>query len=157
MLFRSTWEALSGKKVNTEVWEEIDQVKHVSLGDLADYIVIAPATADLIARLTQGRADDLLTNTFLASTARKMIVPAMHPKMWLNEATQENIRVLRSRGIFVMDPAIGRLTGADSGVGRFPDTTHILNTFFQNLANEKDLANKKILIDRKSTRLNSSH
>ena len=88
---KATWEALSGKTVHTQVWESVEKVNHVSLGDKADYIIVAPATADLIARIANGRADDLLTNTILASTAPKLLVPAMHPKMWLNPATQAKI------------------------------------------------------------------
>ena len=149
---RATWEALSGKRVFTEVWENVENVNHVSIGDSADYIVIAPATADLIARLAMGRADDLLTNTVLASTAKKLIVPAMHPKMWLNSATVSNVSTLRSRGFIVMEPAIGRLTGKDSGIGRFPENTEILNKFFQELANNRDLLGVKILITIGGTR-----
>ena len=149
---RATWEALSGKRVFTEVWENVENVNHVSIGDSADYIVIAPATADLIARLAMGRADDLLTNTVLASTAKKLVVPAMHPKMWLNSATVSNVATLRSRGFIVMEPAIGRLTGKDSGIGRFPENTEILNKFFQELANNRDLLGVKILITIGGTR-----
>ena len=148
----ATWEALSGKKVSTQVWEEIEHVNHVSIGDSADYIVIAPATADLIARLAMGRADDLLTNTVLASTAKKFLVPAMHPKMWLNPATKANVETLRKRNFVVMEPAVGRLTGKDSGIGRFPETTDILNKFFSEIAVEKDLTDLKILITAGGTR-----
>ena len=106
---QATWEALSGKPVHTQVWEAVDQVNHVSLGDRANYIIVAPATADLIARIANGRADDLLTNSILASSAPKLIVPAMHPKMWLNAATQTNVIRLRQLGFIVMEPASGRL------------------------------------------------
>ena len=121
----ATWEALSGKEVNTEVWEAVPKVNHVNIGDKADYILIAPATADLIARMAAGRADDLLTNSVLASSAPKMVVPAMHPRMWLNAATQINVAKLRELGFLVMEPASGRLTGSDSGIGRFPETSEI--------------------------------
>ena len=150
----ATWEALSGKKVSTQVWENVEKVNHVQIGDLADFIVIAPATADLIARIATGRADDLLTNTVLASTAKKMLVPAMHPKMWLNPATIENVKTLRSRGFVVMEPAVGRLTGSDSGIGRFPETGEIINNFFKELANELDLTGIKFLITLGGTREN---
>lgn len=150
----ATWEALSGKKVSTQVWENVEKVNHVQIGDLADFIVIAPATADLIARIATGRADDLLTNTVLASTAKKMLVPAMHPKMWLNPATIENVKTLRSRGFVVMEPAVGRLTGSDSGIGRFPETGEIINNFFKELANELDLKGIKFLITLGGTREN---
>ena len=149
---RATWEALSGKPVYTEVWEAIDQVNHVALGDKSEYIIIAPATADLIARLAHGRADDLLTNTVLASDAKKLIVPAMHPKMWLSEATQQNLSILKSRGFDVMMPAIGKLTGKDSGIGRFPDTSAILDLFQNEISIKPDLLGKKILITAGGTR-----
>ena len=149
---KATWEALSGSPVYTEVWEAVDQVNHVKLGDNAEYIIIAPATADLIARLSSGRADDLLTNTVLASSAVKLLVPAMHPKMWLNAATQSNVAKLRELGFLVMDPASGRLTGADSGIGRFPETSEILNIFNTQLAVKQDLTGKRILVTAGGTR-----
>ncbi len=149
---KATWEALSGKAVNTEVWEEVAGVNHVKIGDSAQYILIAPATADLIARIAAGRADDLLTNSVLASSAPKMIVPAMHPKMWLNSATQSNVAKLRELGFLFMDPASGRLTGADSGIGRFPETSEILNIFNTQLAVKQDLTGKRILVTAGGTR-----
>jgi phosphopantothenoylcysteine decarboxylase/phosphopantothenate--cysteine ligase len=149
---KATWEALSGKAVNTEVWEEVAQVNHVKIGDSAQYILIAPATADLIARIAAGRADDLLTNSVLASSAPKMIVPAMHPKMWLNVATQNNVAKLRELGFLVMDPSSGRLTGADSGIGRFPETSEILNIFNTQFAVKQDLAGRRILVTAGGTR-----
>lgn len=149
---KATWEALSGKKVNTEVWEEVDKVNHVALAQRSEYILIAPATADLIARLANGRADDLLTNTVLASDAPKMIVPAMHPKMWLNPATQENIAKLEAKGFHVMSPAIGRLTGSDSGIGRFPEISAIIEKFETEVSVVKDLQNIRILITAGGTR-----
>ena len=149
---KATWEALSGRAVHTEVWEAVDQVNHVKLGDKSDYIVIAPATADLIARLASGRADDLLTNSVLASSAPKLIVPAMHPKMWFNAATQKNIETLRGLGFVVMNPAEGKLTGKDSGIGRLPDTAEILDLFNSEIAVKQDLVGKKILITTGGTR-----
>lgn len=149
---KATWEALSGKKVNTQVWEEVSSVNHVKIGENAEYILIAPATADLIARIAAGRADDLLTNSVLASSAPKMIVPAMHPKMWLNAATQINVAKLRELGFLVMEPASGRLTGLDSGIGRFPDTSEILNIFNTQLAVKQDLVGKRILVTAGGTR-----
>ena len=128
---RTTWEALSGRPVRTEVWEDAGSVSHVSLGDKADLLIIAPATADLIARVASGRADDLLTTTVLATSAPILFVPAMHPAMWLNAATQENVETLRRRGYIVMEPEVGRLTGRDSGVGRFPETTAIITRFWK--------------------------
>lgn len=148
----ATWEALSGKAVTTQVWENVEEVKHVSLADTAEAIIIAPVTADLLARLAQGRADDLLTNVISASKAPKFLVPAMHPQMWLNETTQENVRVLRSRGFAVMQPDTGRLTGDDSGVGRFPETSEIIANFLEHIGSVQDLKGKKFLISAGGTR-----
>ena len=125
----ATWEALSGKSVNTQVWQEVEKVNHVSLADSAEAVIIAPTTADLLARLVQGRADDLLTNVVAATSKPKFLVPAMHPQMWLNPTTQANVEILKSRGFAVMQPATGRLTGSDSGVGRFPETAEIIAAF----------------------------
>ena len=149
---QATWEALSGKPVHTQVWEAVDQVNHISLGDRANYIIVAPATADLIARIANGRADDLLTNSILASSAPKLIVPAMHPKMWLNAATQTNVKKLRQLGFIVMEPASGRLTGKDSGVGRFPDTSEIIEKFMNEIQVKPDLLGKRVLITAGGTR-----
>ena len=149
---KATWEALSGKTVHTQVWESVEKVNHVSLGDKADYIIVAPATADLIARIANGRADDLLTNTILASTAPKLLVPAMHPKMWLNPATQANVSKLREMGFVILEPATGRLTGNDSGVGRFPDTSTIIEKFTNEILVKPDLVRKRILITAGGTR-----
>jgi phosphopantothenoylcysteine decarboxylase/phosphopantothenate--cysteine ligase len=148
----ATWEALSGRPVTTTVWEKVDEVRHVSLGSSSDFIIIAPATADLIARIAQGRADDLLTNTILASTAPKLIVPAMHPAMWSNPATQANVQLLRDRGFFVMDPDHGRLTGKDVGVGRFPETSRILAEFNAIANPVHDLLGRKVLVTAGGTR-----
>lgn len=148
----ATWEALSGRPVTTSVWEKVDEVRHVSLGSSSDFIVVAPATADLIARIAHGRADDLLTNTILASSAPKLIVPAMHPAMWSNPATVANVQLLRDRGFFVMEPDHGRLTGKDVGVGRFPETSRILAEF-NSIANPvHDLIGRKVLVTAGGTR-----
>ena len=149
---RATWEALSGKPVHTEVWEAVDKVNHVKIGDKSDFIIIAPATADLIARIAHGRADDLLTNAILASNAPKLLVPAMHPNMWMNQATQSNLEILKSRGFIVMQPAVGRLTGADSGIGRLPEVPAIIEEFVSHFETTKDLSGKKILITAGGTK-----
>jgi phosphopantothenoylcysteine decarboxylase/phosphopantothenate--cysteine ligase len=149
---KATWEALSGREVTASVFEAVDQVRHVSLAKLAEAIIIAPATADLIARIAQGRADDLLTNVILASTSPILIVPAMHPTMWNNSATVENIRILKSRGIQVMEPEIGALTSGDSGKGRFPTTASILETFMNSTLSGDDLRGKKVLVTAGGTR-----
>ncbi|MEO7125154.1 MAG: bifunctional phosphopantothenoylcysteine decarboxylase/phosphopantothenate--cysteine ligase CoaBC [Nakamurella sp.] len=117
----ATFEALSGHRVDADVFSDVPSVAHVSVGQHADLVVIAPATADLISRAAAGGADDLLTATLLVTRAPVLMSPAMHTGMWANPATQANVDVLRARGITVLDPAEGRLTGADSGVGRLPD------------------------------------
>ena len=148
----ATWEALSGRAVTTSVFESVDQVRHVSLARIAEAIVIAPATADLIARIAAGRADDLLTNVVLASQAPIFIVPAMHPAMWFNKATQASVETLRSRGYYVMEPAEGALTSGDVGKGRFPETSEILAQLNQSVLLPQDLAGKKVLISAGGTR-----
>jgi phosphopantothenoylcysteine decarboxylase/phosphopantothenate--cysteine ligase len=149
---RATWEALSGREVTASVFESVDQVRHVSLAKLAEAIIIAPATADLIARIAQGRADDLLTNLVLASQAPILLVPAMHPAMWTNPATVENVQTLKSRGITVMDPDEGALTSGDSGRGRFPTTAAILDYFHNSTLPADDLRGKKVLVTAGGTR-----
>ena len=148
----ATWQALSGRPVTTQVWEGVDQVRHISLAKLADFFIIAPATADLIARLAMGRADDLLTNLVLASAVPKLVVPAMHPSMWLDPATVANVSTLRSRGFIVMEPEVGRLTGSDSGQGRFPQTQVIIDQFFLMNGFKRDLEGKKVLVTAGGTR-----
>jgi phosphopantothenoylcysteine decarboxylase/phosphopantothenate--cysteine ligase len=149
---KATWEALSGRPVTTTVWERVDEVRHVHLAKESNFNLIAPATADLIARIAHGRADDLLTNTILASNAPTLIVPAMHPQMWSNAATVANVALLRGRGFIVMDPDRGRLTGKDVGVGRFPDTARILETFALITDPIHDLKGVKVLITAGGTR-----
>jgi phosphopantothenoylcysteine decarboxylase/phosphopantothenate--cysteine ligase len=148
----ATWQALSHRPVYTEVWENIPEVPHIALGEKAHIIVIAPATADLIARIAHGRADDLLTNTVLSSTAPVVMIPAMHPKMWLNPATVENVKILRQRGLYVMNPSVGRLTGSDVGVGRFPETEEIIDFIEESYGYSSDLLGKKIVITSGGTR-----
>jgi len=148
----ATWEALSGRSVTTEVWESVEQVKHISLAAVAEAIIIAPTTADLLARLVHGRAEDLLTNVVSASKAPKFLVPAMHPNMWLNESTQENVKILKSRGFEIMNPDNGRLTGEDSGIGRFPETSEIISQFLTHIGSQQDLKGKKFLISAGGTR-----
>jgi phosphopantothenoylcysteine decarboxylase/phosphopantothenate--cysteine ligase len=117
----ATWEALSGNPVSNSVFDDVDKVNHVRLGHQADLIVIAPATADLLARAATGQANDLLTNTLLMAHGPVLFAPAMHTEMWQHAATQANMETLRSRGATVLEPASGRLTGADSGPGRLPE------------------------------------
>ncbi len=148
----ATWEALSGKPVYTQVWENIPGVPHISLAAESELIVIAPATADLIARLAVGRAEDLLTNVVLASKRPKLVVPAMHPGMWANAATVANVKTLRERGFTVMEPVTGRLTGKDFGQGRFPETAEIIAEIAKLGSLKKDLLGLNILISAGGTR-----
>ena len=148
----ATWEALSGKKVTTQVWESVEEVRHVKLAAENDLILISPATADLIARIAMGRADDLLTNLVLASSAIKVLIPAMHPNMWNNAATVANIALLQERGFHVMRPATGRLTGADSGIGRLPETSEILSYLATVIADTQDFLGKRVLVTAGGTR-----
>lgn len=148
----ATWEALSSRPVHTQVWESVHTVPHIALAERADFFLIAPATADLIARLAMGRADDLLTNLVLASDVPKMIVPAMHPSMWLDPATVANVNTLKQRGFIVMDPEVGRLTGKDVGPGRFPETSAIISRFDQVTGQVQDLKGVKVLVTAGGTR-----
>jgi phosphopantothenoylcysteine decarboxylase/phosphopantothenate--cysteine ligase len=116
-----TWSALSGKPVSTDVWSSVHEVPHVRIGQNADLVVVAPATADVLAKAAAGLADDLLTNTLLTARCPVAFAPAMHTEMWEHPATRANVATLRSRGAHVIDPAAGRLTGADSGPGRLPE------------------------------------
>ena len=120
-----TWEALSGHPVATEVWTDVAHVPHVRLGQGADLVLVAPATADLLAKAAHGLADDLLTNTLLTARCPVVFAPAMHTEMWQHPATRENVATLRRRGAIVLDPASGRLTGADTGPGRLPEPAEI--------------------------------
>src|SRR6476661_11231858 len=121
----ATWAALSGKPVSTEVWENVHEVPHVRIGQGADLVVVAPATADLLAKAAHGMADDLLTNTLLTARCPVVFAPAMHTEMWEHPATRANVALLRERGAVVLDPASGRLTGKDTGPGRLPDPAEI--------------------------------
>jgi phosphopantothenoylcysteine decarboxylase/phosphopantothenate--cysteine ligase len=149
---QATWEALSGRPANSQVWESVHTVPHIALADRADFFLIAPATADLIARIAHGRADDLLTNLVLASDVPKLVVPAMHPSMWLDPATVTNVQTLRNRGFVVLDPEVGRLTGNDIGPGRFPEVSSIIATFDRITGNIQDLEGKTVLVTAGGTR-----
>ena len=148
----ATWEALSGRSATSDVFQDVYEVRHISLAKVANYIIIAPATADLIARIAQGRADDLLTNVILAADVPILIVPAMHPQMWLDPATVSNVQTLRSRGMTVMEPEVGALTSGDVGQGRFPETASILETFSQLSGQQADLLGKRVLVTAGGTR-----
>jgi phosphopantothenoylcysteine decarboxylase/phosphopantothenate--cysteine ligase len=152
----ATFEALSGQPVHTGVFSEIPEVAHVRLGQRAELVVVAPATADLLARAAHGRADDLLTATLLTARCPVLLVPAMHTEMWQHPATRANVALLRSRGVVVMEPASGRLTGADSGPGRLPDPVEIAD--FARLLLERadalpqDLTGRRVVVSAGGTR-----
>lgn len=152
----ATFEALSGHPVRTGVFSDVDEVPHVRLGQEADLVVVAPATADLLARAVAGRADDLLTATLLTARCPVLFAPAMHTEMWLHPATVANVATLRSRGAVVLEPASGRLTGADTGPGRLPEAEEI-TTFAELLlargeAMPYDLSGVKLLVSAGGTR-----
>ena len=149
---KATWEALSGRKVITDLWSEVENVPHISMAKENNIIVIAPTTADLLAKLASGRADDLLTNIVLASTAPKILVPAMHPEMWSNAATIQNVKILQDRGFTIITPSEGRMTGSDFGVGRYPETSNIIAEVNKHLPQLADLLGRKILITAGGTR-----
>ncbi len=135
-----TWAALSGKPVSTEVWADVHQVPHVRIGQQAELLVVAPATADLLAKAAHGLADDLLTNTLLTARCPVVFAPAMHTEMWEHPATQANVATLRSRGAVVIEPAEGRLTGVDTGKGRLPDPGEIFALATDLLARSREAA-----------------
>src|SRR6201997_2916623 len=152
----ATWAALSGQPVSSSVWDDVPEVPHVRLGQHADLVMVAPATADLLARAVHGRADDLLTATLLTARCPVLFAPAMHTEMWLHPATVDNVATLRRRGAVVLEPASGRLTGTDSGPGRLPEAEEI--TTLAHLLLERhdalpyDLARCKLLVTAGGTR-----
>ena len=159
-----TWAALSGEPVSTDVWTGLADVPHVRLGQSADLVLVAPATADLMARAVAGMSGDLLTATLLTASCPVIYAPAMHTEMWEHPATQANVSVLRSRGAIVLEPAVGRLTGADSGAGRLPDPAAIFAVATRVLArgvraagagagqDRPDLAGRRVVISAGGTR-----
>jgi phosphopantothenoylcysteine decarboxylase/phosphopantothenate--cysteine ligase len=152
----ATFAALSGEPVNTEVWASAEEVPHVALGREADLVIVAPATADLLARAAGGRADDLLTATLLTARCPVVYAPAMHTEMWEHEATQDNVALLRRRGAIVVPPAVGRLTGADSGAGRLPEPAELaelaLGMLTGRASSELDLAGRHVVVSAGGTR-----
>ncbi|MFI1158272.1 bifunctional phosphopantothenoylcysteine decarboxylase/phosphopantothenate--cysteine ligase CoaBC [Streptomyces sioyaensis] len=153
----ATWSALSGNPAGTEVWESVHEVPHVRIGQAADLVVVAPATADLLAKAAHGLADDLLTNTLLTARCPVVFAPAMHTEMWEHPATQENVATLRRRGALVIEPAVGRLTGVDTGKGRLPDPAEIFEICRRVLARgpraaERDLAGRHVVVSAGGTR-----
>ncbi|MEV0929047.1 bifunctional phosphopantothenoylcysteine decarboxylase/phosphopantothenate--cysteine ligase CoaBC [Streptomyces spongiicola] len=151
----ATWSALSGHPVSAEVWTDVHEVPHVRIGQDADLVVVAPATADTLARAAHGLADDLLTNTLLTARCPVVFAPAMHTEMWEHPATRENAAVLRRRGAVVIEPAVGRLTGADTGKGRLPDPGEIFEVCRRVLARgavAPDLAGRHVVVSAGGTR-----
>jgi phosphopantothenoylcysteine decarboxylase / phosphopantothenate---cysteine ligase len=159
-----TWSALSGHPVSAQVWDDAHEVPHVRLGREADLVVVAPATADLLARAAHGLADDLLTSTLLTATCPVVLAPAMHTEMWEHPATRANVATLRGRGVLVVEPASGRLTGADTGPGRLPEPEDLYAVCLDVLAgqaaatrNEQrprphDLAGRAVVVSAGGTR-----
>ena len=150
---KTTLEALSGNPisiVDPDLFTDVDQVKHIALAKSADLIVIAPATASFIAKMTSGIADDLLTTTVLAATCPVIVAPAMHTEMWENKATTANIETLTLRGITIVWPAVGRLTGEDSGAGRLAEPEEIFETALAALGGP--LSGKRVLVTAGGTR-----
>ncbi len=150
-----TWAALSGKPVSSRVWDGVAEVPHVRLGQNADLVFVAPATADLLAKAAHGLADDLLTNTLLTARCPVVFAPAMHTEMWQHPATQANVATLRERGAVVVEPASGRLTGADTGPGRLPDPAELFEVARHVLArgaDGRDLAGRHVVVSAGGTR-----
>jgi phosphopantothenoylcysteine decarboxylase/phosphopantothenate--cysteine ligase len=153
----ATWAALSGEPVSVDAWTGVAEVPHVRLGQSADLVLVAPATADLMARAAAGMADDLLTATLLTATCPVLYAPAMHTEMWQHPATQANVTLLRSRGALVLEPAVGRLTGADSGPGRLPEPTEIFEAAVRLLGEgppgvRRTLAGHRVVVSAGGTR-----
>jgi phosphopantothenoylcysteine decarboxylase/phosphopantothenate--cysteine ligase len=145
----ATWEALSGNPVHADVFADVPGVEHVRLGQQADLVLVAPATADLLARTAHGVANDLLTCTLLVARCPVLMAPAMHTEMWEHPATCDNVALLRSRGVLVLDPASGRLTGADSGPGRLPEPDDLLaaaRAVLDHPGTRRDLAGRRVLV-----------
>ncbi|MGN6723303.1 MAG: bifunctional phosphopantothenoylcysteine decarboxylase/phosphopantothenate--cysteine ligase CoaBC [Marmoricola sp.] len=149
-----TWAALSGRPVATEVWDNVHEVPHVRIGQSADLVIVAPATADILAKAAHGLADDLLTNTLLTARCPVVFAPAMHTEMWEHAATQANVATLRSRGAIVIEPAEGRLTGVDTGKGRLPDPVEIFAFALDVMdrAGSQDLAGRRVVVSAGGTR-----
>lgn len=151
----ATWAALSGHPVSTEVWSNVHEVPHVRIGQSADLVVVAPATADMLAKAAHGQADDLLTNTLLTARCPVVFAPAMHTEMWEHPATRANVATLRARGALVIEPAVGRLTGVDTGKGRLPDPDAIFEVCRRVLArgvSAPDLAGRHVVVSAGGTR-----
>lgn len=153
----ATWQALSGQPVTASPWDDVHEVPHVALGQAADLVFVAPATADLLARAAAGLAPDLLSNVLLAARCPIVYAPAMHTEMWQHPATQANVATLRGRGALVLEPATGRLTGSDSGPGRLPEPGELYQVALRVLARGRaalmpDLAGHRVVVSAGGTR-----
>ena len=153
----ATWAALSGQPVTASPFDDVHEVPHVRLGQEADLVIVAPATADLLARAATGRADDLLTSVLLTARCPVVFAPAMHTEMWEHPATRANVSILRQRGALVLEPASGRLTGADTGPGRLPEPDELFHTAVRVLARgaaglAPDLAGRRVVVTAGGTR-----
>lgn len=151
----ATFAALSGNPVATDLWADVQDVPHVTLARSADAVVVAPATADFLARTVHGRADDLLAATLLTTRAPIILAPAMHTEMWEHAATRSNVATLRDRGVVVLEPAVGRLTGPDTGKGRLPEPAAIAEVVLQAIRRAgaaPDLSGRHVVVSAGGTR-----
>lgn len=148
----ATWEALSGRPVTENLWNNVHEVPHIKAARNSDLIVVAPATADLLAKVASGLADDFLTNVLSATSSPVVFVPAMHPEMWISSATKQNVALLRERGYLVMEPDEGRMTGDDFGIGRYPEVSRIIAELSAYVELKSDLLGRKVLVTAGGTR-----
>ena len=148
----ATWEALSGRPVTENLWNNVHEVPHIKAARNSNLIVVAPATADLLAKVASGLADDFLTNVLSATSSPVVFVPAMHPEMWINSATKQNVALLRERGYLVMEPDEGRMTGDDFGIGRYPEVSRIIAELSAYVELKSDLLGRKVLVTAGGTR-----
>ena len=148
----ATWEALSGRPVTENLWNNVHEVPHIKAARNSNLIVVAPATADLLAKVASGLADDFLTNVLSATNSPVVFVPAMHPEMWINSATKQNVALLRERGYLVIEPDEGRMTGDDFGIGRYPEVSRIIAELSAYVELKSDLLGRKVLVTAGGTR-----
>ena len=148
----ATWEALSGRPVTENLWNNVHEVPHIKAARNSNLIVVAPATADLLAKVAAGLADDFLTNVLSATSSPVVFVPAMHPEMWINSATKQNVALLRERGYLVIEPDEGRMTGDDFGIGRYPEVSRIIIELSAYVELKSDLLGRKVLVTAGGTR-----
>ena len=148
----ATWEALSGRPVTENLWNNVHEVPHIKAARNSNLIVVAPATADLLAKVASGLADDFLTNVLSATSSPVVFVPAMHPEMWINSATKQNVALLRERGYLVIEPDEGRMTGDDFGIGRYPEVSRIIAELSAYVELKSDLLGRKVLVTAGGTR-----